>query len=130
MILTLVEGSPDKSVLKYLRKFLNYKRLLEHTNIIYEKIIKPQKESMVTASKISAIDAIIIETGVNIIILHLKVFPKVKITTDAYEDYYYLNIGSVEIRKEGAIEHHYFKVPAKCHLLTSLSKKEILSSTA
>ena len=49
-----------------------------------------------------------IKTGVNIIILLLKVNPKKKIKTDAYRNYYKINIGSVEILRNNEIENHLF----------------------
>ena len=90
MLLTLVEGTPEKKVISNLQKFTKFDKLLEQSTIIYEKFIKgKEKEIMLNRTdKMQSGDFKIIETGVNIIILLLKVYPKKPIETEAYEKYY------------------------------------------
>ena len=61
-----------------MQKFLSYEKLLSQTTIIYENLIR-NKEKSITFNEtdhITSGDLDIITTGVNIMILLLKVFPK------------------------------------------------------
>lgn len=46
MLLTLVEGFPDRQVFDDLQKFLNADNLLKQTSIIYENLIKDKEEEV------------------------------------------------------------------------------------
>ena len=121
MLLTLTEGTPEKKVTSNLQTFLNFDALLEQTSIIYEKLIKGNERDIMLnriGGKLSKGDYDIIATGVNILILILKIYPKRTISTEAYENYYKLNIGFVQIQKKDVLENHYFQVPSKCQMLT------------